>query len=1298
MCSLCYIRNPAHLHLAHLAARKKLAAYLASVSLVLFCALSMSPACAQSPEILGTESFITNAGSIPGPKTSPNQLRIYVDGTLQGATDFSGGWRATGHSEIGRGMFGGKPVDFVDGSILDARVYGKALSDSEVRGLYEAGPDPRWQFDRTSSHPKATSLQNQGTFLGGACWLSSYYDGNLNLNGSSAYIDIHKGVLDTSQSYTVSAWVRLRSSDGFQTFVSQDGVNLSGFYLQKRGDDNKFALTVRAEDKADPSWVMAESTIVPQVNVLYHVVGVYSKVQLSPLVWDPDRQGRLLLCSCRDQQGKTWVGTEGQGVWRFDPRAASHQQWTQFTQKEGLGDDNIYTLCCDSAGRIWAGTLNHGVSVFNGKEWQTYGPLDGPIGARVFSLATNPADGDVWGATEAGLFRYSAAKHRPSDTKNAWSCYTRADGLPSSAAVALAFNQKGDLFVATEADGLAIASKADNYRKWRTVRGPVQLPRTAGGAGLPTNLTNCLLVTRAGVVYCGTDVGLARSEDSGKTWHFVRGTDWADKLEGLSSKKWLDGDLVDNADVRAIEVDPLQVNPLQVNPLKTKPNLLQNELSPLQNELSPLQVLLESANKAAGKETVVGKETESDDSIHIAAGGTEIGEWKDRFFSGGQVFHSSFPVDASTVLNPAPQSVYQGARWGSFTYTIPSLRPGASYRVRLHFAEVAWDRPGQRTFNVTINGRRLLTHFDIVAVAGAKNKATLKEFIVQADPEGRITLAFRGAQPLPALDVHSPNELSEDYVTALAEDGAGNLLVGHRQSGLEIINPASGEHLFPRSQDHQATDFVTALLPQSDGSTLMCSYGDGLITQPGVSKTSSNLRAISPPQSVSPSQTASRSAMATLGATSVPMSSSSSSQLPSPAMPPSLKELNALMKAVVAVAPDPRELNPKIVTLNDDWLTKGDWLGRYGRYWASMPGCCSPSDYLWGAGWEQVGYHAQLGPNHAPSDSLRYWVQTLYTTDPRNLELPPTYLDSRIKKGLTTGDVNRRDSSQDDHGETYPSILEGPHIYTTLAVPKGLFYLSLYEFNRQAGGCRDRDYRISVRLHPGAANLADNSAFEGQSELAHGRVHQYYGGVYKRFLVRGPQVLTIQLNRNNSWNTELDGVMLDLVDETPAPYFQPVLQWKSRQAGEEAQWHHAVQARQSVIDANAQAPAFSSEAEAANRLFDLLETLRTTNSTWWATEGRRYYLPLCRWYAEIARETAFSVPPRLYTRLGTCYYQIGMYAQWEKCQRQTGLTPARDIEKALRWDGISDSGQGFQVVTDHLALHDHKKLESRKPN
>ena len=247
------------------------------------------------------------------------------------------------------------------------------------------------------------------------------------------------------------------------------------------------------------------------------------------LSWNPNTQGQFITALCPGPHSTVWIGTEDEGVWHYDPAAPVGKQYTHYTtqdnSQDGLGDDNAYALAVDQAGRLWAGTLNHGVSVFNGKAWRTYGPLTGPLGSRVFALAVSPKDGGVWGATEAGLFRYQNSR---------WTYFTREGGLPSDQANALAFDPDGTLYVGTQCDGIAIASPADGYRTWRTVPGPRQLPNAATGNGLPSALINCLLVTKDGTVYAGTPCGLASSGDKGRTWHFRRGIDWKDKEMGLA--------------------------------------------------------------------------------------------------------------------------------------------------------------------------------------------------------------------------------------------------------------------------------------------------------------------------------------------------------------------------------------------------------------------------------------------------------------------------------------------------------------------------------------------------------------------------------------------------------------------------------------------------------------------------------------------------------------------------------------------------------------------------------------------
>jgi fibronectin type 3 domain-containing protein len=127
----------------------------------------------------------------------------------------------------------------------------------------------------------------------------------------------------------------------------------------------------------------------------------------------------------------------------------------------------------------------------------------------------------------------------------------------------------------------------------------------------------------------------------------------------------------------------------------------------------------------------------------VDAGGGSAGNFQaDTGFSGGKTYSATAAINTSSVSNPAPQSVYQTERYGNFSYTPTGLTPGATYTVRLHFAELYWTGAGQRLFNVTINGQQVLRNFDIFAQAGGKDIAIVESFTATADASGTITIGF----------------------------------------------------------------------------------------------------------------------------------------------------------------------------------------------------------------------------------------------------------------------------------------------------------------------------------------------------------------------------------------------------------------------------------------------------------------------------------------------------------------------------------------------------------------------------
>jgi hypothetical protein len=104
----------------------------------------------------------------------------------------------------------------------------------------------------------------------------------------------------------------------------------------------------------------------------------------------------------------------------------------------------------------------------------------------------------------------------------------------------------------------------------------------------------------------------------------------------------------------------------------------------------------------------------------------------DYGFVGGNTYTSPVSVASNTAAE-----VYRTERYGAFRYQFPV--PAGNYRVNLRFAEVFYTRPGERVFDVSINGQRALSNFDIVAAAGGPNKAVDRQFNVSI-PAGGMTI------------------------------------------------------------------------------------------------------------------------------------------------------------------------------------------------------------------------------------------------------------------------------------------------------------------------------------------------------------------------------------------------------------------------------------------------------------------------------------------------------------------------------------------------------------------------------
>lgn len=128
------------------------------------------------------------------------------------------------------------------------------------------------------------------------------------------------------------------------------------------------------------------------------------------------------------------------------------------------------------------------------------------------------------------------------------------------------------------------------------------------------------------------------------------------------------------------------------------------------------------------------------------AGGEPTGEFLfDPSITEGATSNANVRIDTGAP-GAGPAALYQGERYGSdfsFSYSVPQ---GQHYRVVLHFAEIFDDKVGERLQNVQINGKEVLTDFDILASAGGVNKAVVREFTdIAPNAEGKIVVRVSAA-------------------------------------------------------------------------------------------------------------------------------------------------------------------------------------------------------------------------------------------------------------------------------------------------------------------------------------------------------------------------------------------------------------------------------------------------------------------------------------------------------------------------------------------------------------------------
>lgn len=133
--------------------------------------------------------------------------------------------------------------------------------------------------------------------------------------------------------------------------------------------------------------------------------------------------------------------------------------------------------------------------------------------------------------------------------------------------------------------------------------------------------------------------------------------------------------------------------------------------------------------------------------VRIVAQESPVTDSQGRLWNADEYYFGGHAVVRNTMISNSHEVLYQGERYGNFSYRIP-LAPG-KYRLTLHFAETWFGTGspepaiGSRIFDVFANGVALLRKYDIARDAGGANRSVEKIFEnIEPNAQGMLVLDF----------------------------------------------------------------------------------------------------------------------------------------------------------------------------------------------------------------------------------------------------------------------------------------------------------------------------------------------------------------------------------------------------------------------------------------------------------------------------------------------------------------------------------------------------------------------------
>jgi ligand-binding sensor domain-containing protein/serine phosphatase RsbU (regulator of sigma subunit) len=204
-------------------------------------------------------------------------------------------------------------------------------------------------------------------------------------------------------------------------------------YFEKAGKYNDLIQGIQ-QDGAGNFWLASSSGGVAKTNFDSGNIEIFNERSGFP------SNNTSCVAIGNSSNRNVWIGTTAKGLIKYDGK-----RFVNYTPKDGLINERVYSLCVDSKGIVWVGTAA-GISRYDGVRFLNISTEKMKMQNDGVKAVIEDKKGNTWFATSGGIARYSG--------DGILRTFDQKEGLSSIDANAIVSSENGDIWIGTNAGGL----------------------------------------------------------------------------------------------------------------------------------------------------------------------------------------------------------------------------------------------------------------------------------------------------------------------------------------------------------------------------------------------------------------------------------------------------------------------------------------------------------------------------------------------------------------------------------------------------------------------------------------------------------------------------------------------------------------------------------------------------------------------------------------------------------------------------------------------------------------------------